>query len=555
MLRENEGKRMKDKRALAVGLPLAYLYSFLLVMGRAYQKAERHPLVVGWNYLWIFLLGIIAYPLIIGVWKWVIKRNSTMDLMRRKARLSRKYKIGVFIVIFLAWIPCWLAAYPGFFCYDATQEFNTVYNGTFSAHHPILHSMLLTYPMMLSEKLFGTFNSGIALYCLLQMLLGAGVFTYVICFLHRYVERTWVTIMAVLYYMFSPVIVLFSSCTTKDVMSGLLVIVFILRYYELYLQESTEERDGSIFSKVFFAVIIVLMLFLRKNVAIAMVVFLLSQFCYQRQWKKRMFILLIGLVIYYLCNSVLMKGLKAVDSPISEALSIPAQQIAAVYTYEGGKDAFSEEQWDMLCKIFVEEELEGNYCPWVSDPIKQRIEDEYVSVHFIDFLRLWTQLLLEYPEHYFNAFFYMTYQAWYPFTDMTGYNNTWYTYQEFETCFFACTVEAPGTLESVLPELFERIRTFSLMESIWKTPVVGMLCSVGFQLWLLLFAIGYSIYTKQKGWLVLQIFPCCLIFTNFMGPMVLVRYYLFLFYLLPIIVGTMMVRIKSEVYTKDEEGL
>lgn len=544
---------MRNKRALVVGLPLAYLLAFFLVMGRAYQKTEWHPLVTGGNYLWILLFGSIAYPLIIGIWEWLAKQNRTMDLAKRKAPLSRKHKIGVFMALFLAWIPCWLAAYPGFFCYDATQEFNTVYSGAFSAHHPILHSMLLTYPMMLSEKLFGTFNNGIAFYCLLQMLFGAGVFTYVICFLQRYVGRTWVTVMAVLYYMFSPVIVLFSSCTTKDVMSGLLAIVFLLRFYELYLQESEKEEDERISPKIFFVAFIVLMLFSRKNIAIAMVVFLLLQVCYQRQWKKRMFILLIGLAIYYVCNGALMKGLKAADSPISEALSIPAQQIAAVYTYEGGKEAFSERQWELLCKVFVEEELDGNYCPWVSDPIKQRIEDEYVSAHLIDFLSLWAQLFVEYPEHYFNAFFYMTYQAWYPFTDMTGYNNTWYTYQEFETCFFACTVEAPGRLESVFPGLFERIRTFSLMESVWKNPVVGMLCSVGLQVWLLLFAIGYSIYTRQKGWLVLLIFPCCMIFTNFMGPMVLVRYYLFLFYLFPIVVGTLMVWLKSGVHAEIKE--
>ena len=534
-------KCLMSKRAVGVGLPLALVFSFFLVMGRAYDKVQQHPMTTGQHYLLILILGILIYPLIIGLWECISRRNEASKSIKEDASdaFTRKHRVMIFGMLFIAWIPCWLAAYPGFFCYDATQEFNGVYNNMFSAHHPIWHSMLLTYPMMLSERVFGNFNVGIAAYCLFQMICGAAVFSYVVCFLQKYVRRIWVSLLALTYYMFCPVIVLFSSCTTKDVMSGLLVTFFLLRFYELHLCEGNEGGKKGTWRVLLSVGLVAIVLFSKKNIVIAMVLYLFFQVCYRKQWKKRATVLLCGMAVYYLGNGVMMKVLEAEPSAIAEALSVPAQQIAAVYTYEGGREAFNEEQWEMLCNIFVEEELEGNYCPWLSDPVKQRIESQYVSGHLMEFVQLWGELLLTFPEHYLNAFNYMTYQAWYPFTDMTGYNNTWYTYQEFKTCFFACTIEAPGTLESVFPGLFEKMRSFSLQECVWKKPVIGMLCSVGFHMWMLLFAIGYSVYKKQWKRTVLLLFPCCLILTNFMGPIVLVRYYLFLFYLFPIVLGTM----------------
>lgn len=45
--------------------------------------------------------------------------------------------------LFLAWLPVFLAVYPGFFAYDATDELNEVLTGEYVTRHPLLHVLAL----------------------------------------------------------------------------------------------------------------------------------------------------------------------------------------------------------------------------------------------------------------------------------------------------------------------------------------------------------------------------------------------------------------------------
>ena len=79
-----------------------------------------------------------------------------------------KEKAGRFLlragVIFLCYIPVFLAVYPGFFVYDAQDEYLQVVTRSFSTHHPLLHVLLLGGIIQLVYKLTGSYNLGIACY-------------------------------------------------------------------------------------------------------------------------------------------------------------------------------------------------------------------------------------------------------------------------------------------------------------------------------------------------------------------------------------------------------
>lgn len=58
-------------------------------------------------------------------------------------------------LIFLCWLPVFLAVYPGFFVYDVMEEVNQVVTREFSTHHPLLHVLLLGGVVQAGYKLTG----------------------------------------------------------------------------------------------------------------------------------------------------------------------------------------------------------------------------------------------------------------------------------------------------------------------------------------------------------------------------------------------------------------
>ena len=66
------------------------------------------------------------------------------------------------LALFLLWLPVFLAVYPGFFAYDATDEFNEVLTGEYVTRHPLLHVLMLGKTVTAFYDLTGSFNIGIA---------------------------------------------------------------------------------------------------------------------------------------------------------------------------------------------------------------------------------------------------------------------------------------------------------------------------------------------------------------------------------------------------------
>ena len=81
-------------------------------------------------------------------------------------------------VLLLCWLPCYLAIFPGNFVYDATGEYNQIING-YNGNYPILHSVLITRIMSLMYAWTGSYNAGIAVFTIAQMILLAILFRHI----------------------------------------------------------------------------------------------------------------------------------------------------------------------------------------------------------------------------------------------------------------------------------------------------------------------------------------------------------------------------------------
>lgn len=47
------------------------------------------------------------------------------------------------LILMVGWLPVLLAYYPGIFAYDASNQVTQVLTGSYSTHHPLLHTLLL----------------------------------------------------------------------------------------------------------------------------------------------------------------------------------------------------------------------------------------------------------------------------------------------------------------------------------------------------------------------------------------------------------------------------
>ncbi len=91
-----------------------------------------------------------------------------------------KRRLLVFLFFLIVWGIVLLAVWPGFFVYDAQEEFNQVAQRRFTTHHPLLHVLLLGGIISAGNKLFGSYNAGIACYMIFQMTVLAACFTWVV---------------------------------------------------------------------------------------------------------------------------------------------------------------------------------------------------------------------------------------------------------------------------------------------------------------------------------------------------------------------------------------
>ena len=94
-------------------------------------------------------------------------------------------------LMLLAWTPMLLAFYPGIHAYDTFSQLPDYLAGSFSTHHPLLHTLMTGWLYDLGG-LLGSHALGMLFYSVAQMLLVAWALAYGLSYLARLGCRRWV---------------------------------------------------------------------------------------------------------------------------------------------------------------------------------------------------------------------------------------------------------------------------------------------------------------------------------------------------------------------------
>ena len=501
------------------------LFSICMMFGGSLERRGSVTFTSPLLWLGIVMLSLIVTPIVKLLWDRLkgvrtLRRRQPMQFGQRSMMCTF---LIVAVIIFLCYLPIFLAVYPGFFVYDAQDELMQVITRNFSTHHPLLHVLLMGGMVQAGYKVTGSYNLGIAFYTLFQMLVLSCFFSWCICRLKQAGMGRMGRIAAALYFGIFPVVVMFALCSAKDGLFSamLLAMVMVLRNWQA-------ERKTDNKGLILFSIAGVLMMLFRHNGFYAFVVFAVLVF------RKKKLLLSAGMAVcYLLISSGLAFVLHADDSEHQELLTVPIQQMARVYSLEG--DELTEEEKQTLYEILPKEAL-LRYTPKVSDGVKVAFDNEAYGKNPGKYLKLWLSLGLKHPFAYLNAWFMTSYGFWYPGATIDVYRgNTVFTFTYEDSSYFGYEVEQPGERHSFLPWLNELYRSFSL-DVIWqRIPVLSLLFSPGFLFWFTAFVLGFLCYAGKRNRAVPYLLPLLVWATVLLGPTYLVRYVVFWWFLLPVL--------------------
>ena len=325
-----------------------------------------------------------------------------------------------------------LTYYPGVLEYDSFVQMCQVTGGIpYSNHHPWLHTVLIKGIYEFGKILFHNTNKAYALYGVFSIFFLSFAFSCVVACLRKKGLKVSLVVLVIFAYVASPMNQMYSIIMWKDIPFASSVLLFLILLCcmcdRIDNPNDTNKLLWLLFIPISFAVC-----FFRSNglyVFLGMIPFIIWRF-----WREKGYaVCAIGIVLLL---GVIYKGpifhyFQVTEPDTIESLSIPAQQVGAVFYYNGN---ITEEQRMLLENIVDTSALAAAYdsSPGCSDAIKDLVREtdnqDYITTHKRDFIKLYKDLFIANKRIFVKAFVYETYGYWYH--NITFANAPWATYIE-----------------------------------------------------------------------------------------------------------------------------
>lgn len=508
---------------------------------------------------------------------------------KNESALSLSSFLPDWLILVLLVLPVFLAEFPGFFVYDAHDELYEVLTRTFTAHHPLLHVLLLGRTIAFFHKFTGSWNAGIAVYIFLQMLVITAVFSLVLQMLRKFYVPRRIRVICLLFLGLFPTVVMYVLCSAKDGLFSAFLLLLTVFLYLLYRDpehflQSRKKAAGFVLSAL-------LMMLFRYNGFYSFLVFvpfgiiflprthsslkrpvpsggpseqrcpvssgdrspqrrpadsgepslqrrpaLFRQHSSRPSRSLRLRItamLLLPVALFLAVNTGMTKILTGPDTKeYQEMLTVPISQLARAYNYQ--KDVFSKEDILLLHRYLPEENL-NRYEPLCTDLLKVGFNNEAFSEDKSSFVKLWLRIGKKAPAVYVNAWLLTSYGYWYPYASLNVYaGRTVYTFTYDESSYFGYEVEKPGTRTSLIPAIDTFFRTISLTRSFQKIPVIRLFFAPAFWFFVFLWQLFFRGFRRRFCGAVCFLPAFLTWLTVLLGPCSLVRYVIILWFLVPV---------------------
>lgn len=523
-----------DKRLVRHALFWGMLLAASYVMGA--RLAAHETIFGGAGYVLTYLAAAVCLAVAAAscIAPFLRNRTSSGEAERPLQKKHPLWQAGLFygMVIFLCWLPVFLAYYPSVFAYDAEGQLYQVIAGDYSTHHPLLHTLFLGAFFKLGGVL-GSYSAGMALHSIVQMILLAAAFAFVLSYLYEKGISRWQRMLLLAFYALFPTNSVLSLSTTKDVLFSALVLLYTMLLYHMICDKKmqVDKRDGAAC-----VILSVLLLLFRNNAVYAFLVSMPLVYAGYRKWQigeekaqsasfgARTYLVLsiAALLFFAVCSAGLRTATHAHSGSPREMLSVPLQQMARTRVKEEQRidPALRKE----LEKYIPAEWVFAAYDPHLADPVKNRavIHDDPAGL-----IETWVKLGMRHLDVYVDAFLDNCVGCWY-LEDIShaqiygigtesgfGYLST-----DNRTMPAGCEI-IPHSYLPGLRSLLEKIVSDNQYQRI---PVLRIIFAPAFYWWMLCIYMAVAVYRRKY----IMLLPVCFLgayyLTLLLSPAVLIRY-------------------------------
>ena len=516
----------------------SFILSLLLTASVDFVET-KHFSVLNFDFWFKYIIFTCGFIFLFSLIKYIDNKIVKKINMKKDEKYSKENLIKIFlinsIILFAIFWMAYIALYPGYFSYDAPGQIIQVFHyKELNAHQPVIHTLLLSVCIAIGNKFFWGTNCGLAIYTFIQMMIVILSLSYIFIKLLEFNVNKYVIIISEALIIINPVFQIFVMTSTKDVIFSSLFIIWIIHVVEMY--ESGEKFFASVSKNIFYVINVILMcLFRKQGIYVVFCVGLVQCFTMKKYFKKYLCSFICIIAIFNFIIGPVSSWLGIVESPVKEILSVPLQQMSRVINENGN---ITDEQKEMFYK-FVPKNKVKNYIPYISDPIKDNMNEIYFKLHIKDFIKLYIDLGIKNFSIYVDSFLY----------GIVGYVAP---VEDEENIYI-------GIFEFIGPELYEvfglpYIKEGAVFEEtkfegyknylyhvretlLVDIPIISFWCNTSFSFWIFAVCTIIIIYKKNYKYLIVSLIA--LIFGGILalGPVCCIRYIIPIKYAIPIIIS------------------
>lgn len=419
----------------------------------------------------------------------------TLSADRKEPPMKRKAAVffGSMAVMLIMWLPVALYLYPAVMTEDSIWQLQQAAGQTeLTDHHPVLHTMIIRLTYSLGQWLFnGDDTKSVFVYVITQQLFLSACFAYLVETLYKSKVKKPVVICSLLFYIVPVYHAAYSATMWKDVWFGGILAVISSLLWRLLSKE--EKFRLSVSEAVMLFVFSLGMCLMRSNGLYAFVLLLIAGIAVFLRRSK----LTVAVMTAVLAAALIIKGpvysamgVKPVDTV--ESLSIPIQQVAYVAK---NPENLTDEQRELLDRVVDVDMIRDKYQNWLSDNMKNLVREngnqEYLSEHKSDYLKLWAELGCRYPGKYLKAYINQTCGYWFP--DV-----------QYWVIMDNCMSEGFDIRAGSKAGPFTEFIMFYNNAYI-ETPFLGLLWSIGTGVWVFIFMMGAAVRRHKRSVLIVYL--------------------------------------------------
>ncbi len=498
-----------NKRKGIFAFLFSLLFSLCYVLGKYFEINKTvFDFISLENIYYLFSLGIFVFNITIFIYSKLETGQFTnkLNLLEKK-----KTYIFIFLLFIITLLPSYLALFPGLVTVDSYDQLSMISTDSFTAHHPLIHTLLL----MVFYNLGITFNNpnlGIALLSFFQMCLLSLAFTYVVYKIYYYTKNKYIVLFSILFFILCPINSILMMYMTKDIIFSALFLIFFVMSFDFIIDNKYSKKN----SVVYLIIGILMCLFRNQGVYVVIFTLIFTLIFYRK--KKFILLLILIPVLTIGVNKTLMIITDASSTKTAEMFSVPIQQLARAYNLN--KESFTKEQLDTLYNYLPKKSL-VTYIPEIADPVKKDFNNNYFKKDKLSFIKLWFSIGLKNKTNYVDSFLYGSYGYFYLDVKMPHWGDL-FPYHDSGN---KAAREKFGIKEqSYLKDLKSEKEKDILRADYQNDFLLGLLASPALPFILLSFNIIYCFYKRIYKLLV----PLAFIFgmwgTLILGPVISIRY-------------------------------